>query len=74
MSLNLPVISFDVPTNRSTTNEKSIYFKDIESLKNIILNLNISKKEMLRKSMNEIALNKFTWDIVAKQYQNCFDN
>jgi glycosyltransferase involved in cell wall biosynthesis len=74
MSLNLPVISFDVPTNRSTTNEKSIYFEDAETLKNIVTKLSISEKENLRRSMYDIALSKFTWKIVSKQYQTCFDN
>jgi glycosyltransferase involved in cell wall biosynthesis len=73
MSLGLPVICFDVPTNRATTEEKSFYFKDVNSLINLIRMLNSEKLENLCNNMMEISKRRYTWKRVVNIYKNCID-
>jgi glycosyltransferase involved in cell wall biosynthesis len=71
MSLELPVICFDVPTNRATTEEKSYYFKDIVSLKSILKELNSQQTKRLGEDMLEIAKRRYTWKRITNIYYNC---
>lgn len=73
MSLELPVICFDVPTNRATTEEKSFYFKDVNSLINLIRMLNSEKLENLCNDMKEIAKRRYTWKRIVNIYKSCID-
>lgn len=70
MSLELPIISFDVPTNRYTTENKSIYFDDSSSLIKVLKNLSDTKLSAVENNMIEISRRKYTWKKVAKIYQN----
>jgi glycosyltransferase involved in cell wall biosynthesis len=70
MSLNLPVISFDVPTNRFTTENKSMYFKDVATLIKILDVLNSEKAAVIKNNMFEISKRRYTWKRVSKIYQN----
>ena len=74
MSLKLPVICFDVPTNRASTEEKSYYFKDKESLKEILNSLNQSKIKQLGDNMYEIAARRYTWERIVSLYKNSIDS
>lgn len=69
MSLGLPVICFDVNTNRSSTEEKSFYFKDAKSLVEIIDNLDESTIKLLGENMNEIANRRYNWKRIAELYR-----
>lgn len=73
MSLKLPVICFDVNTNRATTEERSYYFKDIESLIKILKNLNEDDLILLSENMHEIAKRRYTWERIANIYKNCIN-
>lgn len=73
MSLELPVICFDVPTNRATTEEKSYYFKDGVSLKSILRELNPQKTKQLGGDMFEIASRRYTWKRVVNIYKKCIE-
>jgi len=73
MSLGLPVICFDVPTNRATTEEKSYYFKDIDSLKSILRAFNTEKIKELGGDMCEIASRRYTWKRVVNIYKKCIE-
>jgi glycosyltransferase involved in cell wall biosynthesis len=73
MSLGKPVICFDVPTNRATTEEKSYYFSNIDDLINIINELNISQILRLSDDMSEIAKRRYTWSRIINIYKNCID-
>jgi glycosyltransferase involved in cell wall biosynthesis len=68
MTLNLPIISYNVPTNRATTDNKSLYFSTSEELINIISSLNDKEKQKIREAMGKIAKERYTWKIVAEQY------
>jgi len=73
MSLKLPIVCFDVPTNRSATEEKSYYFTDYLSLRNIIANLDEGKCKALQDSMFEIAARRYTWKRIVGLYKNCLE-
>lgn len=70
MSLNLPVISFDVPTNRFTTENKTMYFKDLSSLIQILRTLDKEKLLDIKNKMFEISKRRYTWKRISKIYQN----
>mmetsp|Transcript_196 Transcript_196/g.208 ORF Transcript_196/g.208 Transcript_196/m.208 type:complete len:365 (-) Transcript_196:16-1110(-) len=69
MSLGLPVICFDVNTNRSSTEEKSFYFKDADSLVKIIDGLDESDINLLGTNMNEIAIRRYNWKRITGLYK-----
>jgi glycosyltransferase involved in cell wall biosynthesis len=73
MSLKLPVICFDVPTNRASTEEKSYYFKDIDSLKLILSNLDDAKINQLGTDLFEIANRRYTWNRIIGLYKKCIE-
>ncbi|MDC3105180.1 DUF1972 domain-containing protein [bacterium] len=70
MSLGLPVICYDLDTNRSSTEEKSYYFKDSKSLISILNNLNESDLKSLSRNMLEIATRRYKWERITKLYNN----
>lgn len=72
MSLGLPVISFDVPTNRETTQNHALYFTDEKDIRKIIKQLNQKTLVELGERMSNIATAEYTWESIAKQYENLF--
>jgi glycosyltransferase involved in cell wall biosynthesis len=71
MCLGLPVFSYDVPTNRETTEEKACFFKSSEDLKKSILD----KKNNLEKNgknMKAIANIQYAWSDISRQYAELF--
>jgi glycosyltransferase involved in cell wall biosynthesis len=73
MSLGLPILCYDVDTNRATTEEKSFYFKDSQSLIEILSNLKDTTINQLGADMKEIALRRYTWQRIVKLYKNCIN-
>ena len=73
MSLGLPVLCFDVKTNRYSTEEKSYYFKDSKSLIEIISNLKEDKIIQLAADMKEIADRRYTWQRIVIIYKECIN-
>lgn len=73
MSLGLPVICFDADTNRSSTEEKSYYFKDPESLIDILLKLDNSSIKLLGEKMKEIAKRRYNWKRITGIYRTCIE-
>jgi glycosyltransferase involved in cell wall biosynthesis len=72
MHLGLPVIAFDVPTNRFTTENEALYFKEVSDLTSIIKNLSKSLEERIGIKMKEIALKRYTWKQIANKYSALF--
>lgn len=68
MNYNIPVICYDVETNRKATEGKSYYFSNVDDLKLLIKNLNKIELTKLRKSMYDIALRKYRWNIIGRKY------
>jgi glycosyltransferase involved in cell wall biosynthesis len=73
MSLGLPVLCFDVDTNRATTEEKSYYFKDAHSLMEILSYMSDPKIRQLGIDMKEIAQRRYTWERIVQLYRNCIN-
>lgn len=69
MSLNLPIISFDVPTNRSTTEGKALYFSSSDELSNIILNVDSNTLFDIKESMGAIARSRYNWNRISQLYK-----
>ena len=69
MSLNLPIISYDVPTNRFTTENKTLFFKDVSSLIQIIKDLDIEKLLEIKNQMSEISKRRYMWKRISGIYQ-----
>jgi len=73
MSLGLPVVSFDVPTNRETTQSKSLYFSDIHSLNRLISETKDEDFVLVRNKMKSIAEKNYTWKAISRQYSEIFN-
>jgi glycosyltransferase involved in cell wall biosynthesis len=73
MSLEKPVICFDVPTNRATTEEQSYYFANEDELTDILGKLHLNQIEILKNKMYEIAKRRYTWHRIINIYKKCID-
>lgn len=67
MFFNKPILAFDVIYNRETTQGKAYYFKDIDSLKELILQEDLDAGGTL-----DIAQSQYVWDLIARQYEDLF--
>jgi glycosyltransferase involved in cell wall biosynthesis len=72
MNYNIPIICYDVPTNRGTTFESTLYFKDVDSLSRIITDLSDEKLNEIKTELYHIAKNNYTWDIICGKYSKLF--
>ncbi len=70
MYLELPIVSFDVSYNRSTTDNEAIYYKDTDELTAIIENTTFNRYKSVAERMKHIANRKYTWGIVSRKYAN----
>lgn len=71
MFFGVPVLAFDVVYNRETTQNKALYFKNVEEL----LVLCYEKEEVMKanaEAMREIAEKEYTWKKIAQQYEACY--
>ncbi|WP_217602696.1 DUF1972 domain-containing protein [Chitinophaga sp. GbtcB8] len=73
MYLGLPVIAFDVPYNRATTNNEALFFKDKVALIEILNTANDMKINAVAQKMKEIAQANYTWEKIARKYAEIFD-
>ena len=68
MALGLSIISFDVPTNRYTTDNKALYFKTEDDLKNVVNSLNKNILDTNKKDMLKLSKERYTWKRIAELY------
>lgn len=68
MHFGVPIIAFDCDFNRSTTEDRALFFSDVKSLQHQIAELDAAKAEKIGLDMVEIAQRRYTWDKVAEQY------
>lgn len=73
MNYKIPVICFDVETNRATTKNESFYFNDIESLTYLINHLNRNELDELKIRMTKIANENYTWSIISHKYKKLIE-
>ncbi|PCJ65321.1 MAG: glycosyl transferase [Bacteroidetes bacterium] len=70
MYLGLPIISFGVSYNRTTTENKAIYFRTEEDLIIRLLDTANETLEKVADEMKTIAYRRYTWTLVAAKYSN----
>lgn len=74
MSLELCCVTYGVNYNIETTENSALYFKDKNEL-SIILDSFINNKidtQLIGKSLNKIALKRYTWDKIINKYELLF--
>ena len=65
MHFSKPILCFDCSYNRATTEDKAIYFQDVNALRTYLNHdVAIDYGEVMR----EIARRRYTWKIVKSQY------
>ena len=71
-----PVIAFDCDFNRFSTEGSAFYFKSVEELVSILLKKSShhfnNDDDTCAKSMREIALRRYTWEIITKMYEDLY--
>jgi glycosyltransferase involved in cell wall biosynthesis len=68
MHFGVPIIAFDCDFNRSTTEDKALFFRDAKSLQQTLGSLTEDELDDIGKKMIVIAQRRYTWDKVAEQY------
>jgi glycosyltransferase involved in cell wall biosynthesis len=68
MHFGKAVLAFDCGYNRSTTEDKALFFGNSEELLRLIESLDEDTTEKVGRDMLEIANRRYTWRIVAEQY------
>ncbi|MCB9233286.1 MAG: DUF1972 domain-containing protein [Bacteroidia bacterium] len=72
MYLGLPVLAYDVPYNRETTQGEAAYFRNSTELIQLIRNLGPPDYARLGAAMKAIARQRYTWEIVFRAYETLF--
>ncbi|MEJ1222840.1 DUF1972 domain-containing protein [Sediminicola sp. 1XM1-17] len=72
MSLKLPIVAYNVPTNRFTTEDKALLFSNEHELSNIIQQLSKEKENELSCKVKEIATRRYTWKRISDNYARLF--
>ena len=71
MFFKKPIFAFDCVYNRESTENKALYFKDIEGLVELLNQDNLNYN-IIACDMSEIADRRYRWDYVASQYENLY--
>jgi glycosyltransferase involved in cell wall biosynthesis len=74
MCLNRPVISFDVETNRETTQNSAVYFSDADSLVEILKNITTGELDRIGADLNTIATKEYSWEKISSEYTTLIDS
>ena len=69
MYLGLPIISFGVSYNRTTTENKALYFNTHIDLIQIIQQTSVRQLKEIGNMMKEIAQRRYTWSFISKKYK-----
>lgn len=69
MYLGLPIFSYGVTYNRTTTENKARYFYNEDELINLINNTQIAEVKSIGNTMKEIAYRRYTWKTIADKYR-----
>lgn len=73
MQFGMEIIAFDCNFNRYTTENMAHYFVNEESLRQNIVDVESDVTPRVGAAMSEIALRKYQWSIIARQYEQVFD-
>lgn len=70
MHFGRPVLAFDCDFNRSTTENKALFFEDADSLIKLVKGLDGAMIQQVGDAMSEIAVRRYMWRVVAEEYFN----
>lgn len=69
MYLNLPIVSFDITANRATTEDRALYFKNVDELVMLLNTISNEDIEQNQRQMKIIADNRYGWKRIAEIYK-----
>jgi len=69
MYLGLPIIAFGVSYNRTTTEDKALYFKSSSDLRVLIESIKIKELKEIGEEMKSIAKRRYTWPFITQKYK-----
>lgn len=72
MHFGRPVLAYDCSFNRSTTENKAMFFRNAEELEYLISTTDVLALEQIGADLLEIARHRYTWEIVASKYFDLF--
>lgn len=72
MMLGLPIISFDTPSNRSTTRDCAYYFSSVDELGDILCNITLQELDINGNMMRSLAEVYYKWDVIVSKYESLF--
>ncbi len=72
MSLGLPIIAFDVIFNRTTTENRALYFKTADAMIETIRTLRDEQLPALGINMAEIAQRRYRWATIVSKYEELY--
>jgi glycosyltransferase involved in cell wall biosynthesis len=74
MHFGKPVLAYDCSYNRSTTEDKALFFKSSAELARLLETIEPTKAEEIGRKMREIANRRYTWKVVADEYFSLLTN
>jgi len=74
MSLKNAIISYDVPTNRETTQNKAVFFSSATSLNDKLKKISLQDLESNKEKMFEIASKEYNWERISNEYKIIIDS
>jgi glycosyltransferase involved in cell wall biosynthesis len=69
MFLGLPIIAYDVPYNRETTENRALYFSSDTELQKLLAHLNRDSIQIISDAMKGIAEKRYRWEIIVSKYE-----
>lgn len=72
MFLGLPIVSYNVSYNKTTTENKALYFSNELELNYILQNHTKNDFKAIGIQMKSIAERRYKWEIIAKKYKQLF--
>lgn len=68
MYLGLPILTYDVSYNRTTTENSALYFRTVEDILYTVENTRLATYKQKGEQMKAIAYRRYNWDTIATKY------
>lgn len=73
MSLGLPVMAYNISYNKTTTQNKALYFSNSRELEQLIGSTGASRLKNIGEQMQEVATRRYSWSRIANLYAGIFN-
>lgn len=74
MYLGLPIVAYDVPFNRATTDNKALFFANSDDLKTTIRTFRSRNVDEIARDLHQVAVRRYRWNIIAEKYASLFSS